>query len=68
MTVPWLHITYVNVKYIASKLYGSSSRLHTYRLQKKMDSILPFEPWEIQQLNQIKQELYYQLDQGNPGR
>jgi hypothetical protein len=66
MTVPWLHIPFVNVKYVASRLYGSSSRLHTYRLQKKMGNILPFEPWEIQQLNLIKQELRFQLDQGGP--
>ncbi|QHT67833.1 hypothetical protein GXP67_14890 [Rhodocytophaga rosea] len=66
MTVPWLHLPYVNVKYVASRLYGSNSRLHTYRLQKKMKSAQAFEPWEIQKLNQIKQELFYQLGQENP--
>jgi hypothetical protein len=68
MIVPWLHIPYVNLKYVACRLYGSSSRLHTYRLQKKMKSVEPFELWEIQQLNQIKQEIFYQLLQDSPER
>lgn len=68
MIVPWLHIPYVNLKYVASRLYGSSSRLHTYRLQKKMKSVEPFEQWEIQQLNEIKEEIFCQLLQDSSGR
>lgn len=61
----WLHTPYLNLTHVAHKLYGSNSRLHTQRLRKKMTSIVPFEPWEIQQLEQIKQELLGQLQQGS---
>ncbi|QHT66672.1 hypothetical protein GXP67_08375 [Rhodocytophaga rosea] len=66
MIIPWLHTPYLNLTHVASKLYGSKSRLHTHRLQKKMNSILPFEQWELQQLEKIKHDLFYHLEQGTP--
>jgi hypothetical protein len=68
MIIPWLHTPYLNLAHVASKLYGSKSRLHTLRLQKKMTSRLPFEQWELQQLERIKRDLFYQLEQGTPER
>lgn len=61
MNITWLKNPYVNLTYIASRLYGSHSRLHTHRLRKKITNIQPFEPWEIQELEQIKQDLLSQL-------
>jgi methylphosphotriester-DNA--protein-cysteine methyltransferase len=61
MSTLWLKNPYVNLTQVASRLYGSHSRLHTHRLRKKITSIQPFEPWEIQKLEQIKQDLLKQL-------
>jgi type I site-specific restriction endonuclease len=65
MNTIWLKNPYVNLTHVASRLYGSHSRLHTHRLIKKITSILPFEPWELQELEQIKQDLLIQLGHGN---
>jgi hypothetical protein len=66
MILPWLHTSYLNLAHVASKLYGSNSRLHTHRLKKKMTGLIPFEQWEMERLEQIKQELYYELEEGSP--
>lgn len=66
MILPWLHTSYLNLVHVAAKLYGSNSRLHTQRLKKKMTGLIPFERWEMERLEQIKQELYNELEEGSP--
>ena len=66
MIVPWLHTPYLDIKHVSKTLYGSSSRLHTYRLRQKMNGILPFDSWELQQLEQIKSELLTHIYEGSP--
>jgi hypothetical protein len=57
MTMLWLQSPYLDLDYVATKLYGSKSRLHTQRLKRKMRGGLPFESWEIEKLEQMKGEL-----------
>ena len=66
MITTWLHNPYLNLAHVATKLYGSHSRMYTQRLRKKMTSALPFEPWEIQQLEKIKQDILHQIQHGIP--
>ncbi len=66
MTLPWLHAPCINLDYVAASLYGGPSRLHKHRLKKKMSNLQPFEQWEIQRLEEIKQDLLYHLKEGSP--
>jgi hypothetical protein len=66
MITKWLYNPYLNLAEVATKLYGSNSRMYTGRLRKKMTSEMPFEPWEIQQLEKIKQDILHQLQHGQP--
>ncbi len=66
MRVPWLHTPYLDIRHVSKMLYGSSSRLYMYRLRQKMNGILPFEAWELEQLEQIKSELLTHIHEGSP--
>ena len=58
MTFLWLHSSFLNLDHLAKKLYGKRSRLHTQRLRKKLVGMQRwFEPWEVAQLEQLKQEV-----------
>jgi hypothetical protein len=61
----WLHSAFLNLDRVAEKLYGGRSRLHTYRLRRKLVGEQRFEPWEVAQLEQLKREVLGQL--GLPG-
>jgi hypothetical protein len=43
MLTTWLHNPYLNLAEVATKLYGSHSRMYTQRLRKKITKALPFE-------------------------
>jgi hypothetical protein len=64
MALPWIHSPYLDIDYIASKLYGATSRWHSHQLRKKIKGTAPFESWEIEQLNEIKEELLSYLTPG----
>lgn len=66
MIIPWLHTPYLDIRYVSKALYGSSSRLYTYRLKQKMSGVLPFDMWELQQLESIKSELLQHISEGSP--
>lgn len=66
MNITWLSTPYVDLKYVSTKLYGQSSRLHIYRLRKKINSAVPFEPWEVQKLECMKHELLHHIREGSP--
>ncbi len=66
MNPTWLYNPYLNLSHVATQLYGSHSRMYTQRLRKKMASALPFEPWEIQQLETIKKDILHQIQYGIP--
>ena len=64
MILPWLHTPYINLSHVAARLYGTNSRLHTYKLQKKLNGAMPLEGWELEKLAQIKQEMFRELKEG----
>jgi hypothetical protein len=64
MILPWLHTPYINLSHVAARLYGAQSRLHTYKLQKKLSGVMPLEGWELEKLAQIKQEVFRELHGG----
>ncbi|MDJ1504018.1 MULTISPECIES: hypothetical protein [Xanthocytophaga] len=66
MMVPWLHTPYLDIRHVSKILYGSSSRLYVYRLRQKMNGIIPFESWELDQLETIKVELLQHIHEGSP--
>ncbi len=53
----WLMSPYVNQNAVAGQLYGSRSRLHTRRLQDRLRGKVPFQPWELEQLEIIKRQV-----------
>ncbi len=57
MTLLWLYSSFLNLDRVAEKLYGRRSRLHTYRLRRKLVGEQRFEPWEVAQLEQLKHEV-----------
>ncbi|QHT68287.1 hypothetical protein GXP67_17400 [Rhodocytophaga rosea] len=57
MSLPWIHSPYLDIDSIASRIYGTTSKWHTYRLRQKIQGSLPFESWEIELLNEVKEEL-----------
>ncbi len=64
MILPWLHTPYINLSHVAARLYGAPSRLHTYKLQKKLTGVIPLEGWELEKLAQIQQEVFRELRGG----
>jgi hypothetical protein len=66
MTPAWLHNPYLNLSEVATRLYGSHSRMYTQRLRKKMAKALPFEEWEIYELEKIKQDIICHIQHGHP--
>jgi hypothetical protein len=40
--------------------------MYTQRLRKKMTKALPFEDWEINELEKIKQDILCQIQHGHP--
>ncbi|MBD0259093.1 MAG: hypothetical protein ICV83_25520 [Cytophagales bacterium] len=57
MTLLWLYSSFLNLDRVAEKLYGRRSRLHTYRLRRKLVGEQRFEPWEVVQLELLKREV-----------
>jgi hypothetical protein len=66
MLTTWLHNPYLNLEEVATKLYGSHSRMYTQRLRKKITKAIPFEDWEIHELEKIKQDIIHRIQHGNP--
>lgn len=62
----WLHNPYLNLSEVATRLYGSNSRMYTQRLRKKMAKALPFETWEIDELERIKMDVLSHIQYGHP--
>jgi hypothetical protein len=65
MNLTWIKMPYLNIEYITTKLYGSRSRIYTIRLRRKISSIEPFEPWEIDKLNLIKKQMLEEMNPSN---
>ena len=63
----WLMSPYVNLNTIAGQLYGGGSRLHTRRLQDRLRGTVPFQPWELEQLEIIKRQVLQEIS-GNEVR
>jgi hypothetical protein len=46
MALLWMNSPYLDIDSIASKIYGTTSRWHTYRLRQKIQGTASFESWE----------------------
>lgn len=57
MDLPWINSPYLDIDSIASRIYGTTSKWHSYRLRQKIQGTAPFESWEIELLNEIREEL-----------
>ena len=63
----WLKSPYVNLNAVAGQLYGKGSRLHTRRLQDRLRGTVPFQPWELAQLEIIHRQVLQEIS-GNAVR
>jgi hypothetical protein len=57
MALHWMNSPYIDIDSIAGRIYGTTSKWYAYRLRQKIQGSLPFESWEIELLNEIKEEL-----------
>ena len=57
----WLMSPYVDLNTIAGQLYGGGSRLHTRRLKDRLRGTVPFQPWELEQLEIIHRRLLQEI-------
>jgi hypothetical protein len=57
----WLMSPYVNQAAVAGQLYGYSSRLHTRRLQDRLRGTVPFQSWELEQLEIIHRQVLQEI-------
>jgi hypothetical protein len=66
----WLAHPGIHLPYVAGRLYGQISRLHTRRLQDKLKGRSTLHSWEETRLQELKQEIACQLwpDQPGPGQ
>ncbi len=62
----WLEEPYINLPYVAEKLYGSRSRLHTRKLQDRLRGRFPFQSWEVERLEELKHQIVLHLSLRNP--
>jgi hypothetical protein len=53
----WLTNQYLDLNAVAGQLYGSRSRLHTRRLHDRLRGRVPFQHWELTQLEAIRNEV-----------
>lgn len=57
----WLNNPSIDLDYIAGRLYGGRSRLHTRKLQDRLKGRFSFQTWEIERLNELKEQIIQQL-------
>lgn len=57
MTLLWITSPFLDLDYLAGRLYGTKSRLYTVRLRKKIQGVSSFEAWELEKLAIIREEL-----------
>ncbi len=58
----WLNNPYIDLEYIASQLYGGRSRLHTRKLQDRLKGRFTFQPWEVDRLNELRNQIIKHLN------
>jgi hypothetical protein len=57
----WLEEPYINLEYVATRLYGRRSRLHTRQLHDRLRGRFPFQNWEKDRLEEIRRNILHQL-------
>ncbi len=58
----WLNNPYIDLTHIADKLYGGRSRLHTRKLRDRVNGRFAFQPWELDRLNELKEQIIQHLN------
>jgi hypothetical protein len=60
----WLTQPYIDLYYVAARLYGRGSRLHTRKLQDRLGGRFHFQRWELDRLEEIRAEMITGLGKG----
>ena len=53
----WLTQPYIDLPCVARMLYGRGSRLYTRKLQDRLGGRFPFQRWELDRLEEIREEM-----------